>query len=152
MAPITVAFPPAREPLPETIVELAVGPDGDVFSAFVAESSGDAAADLEAMRAARSLRFQPGLDLYSASGNIAEWSLTWGRVQFRWSIATNRPPEVAQPPERVCIGKSTRSVADAGISSPGQAVVQQDIHFAVAVHVFRFHDIVRRAPEQRTEN
>jgi len=91
---LSIPLWPLAGTLRETHVNLAVDASGDVFSAVVEQSSGDAAADKQALDFCRQFRFAPSPTRAPASPIGAD--LTWGRVIFRWRTTatsiTNSPP------------------------------------------------------------
>jgi TonB family protein len=88
LRPLTPATRPGSEPLPLTVIEVGVAPDGDVFSALLIGSSGDPETDNEALRLARSARFQPLGPPRSPRGTEDDppLKLTWGRLVFHWWV------------------------------------------------------------------
>ncbi len=71
--------------LADTAVRVGVLPDGNVFSAAIARSSGLKAADDQALAIARTARFAPEP---RGAGTNSAWVLTWGELVFRWQVAT----------------------------------------------------------------
>jgi TonB family protein len=63
-----------------TQVRVAVAADGTVHYAVLHRPTGNEAADAEALRFARALRFAPRQDTDAAG-------LTWGLVRFLWATA-----------------------------------------------------------------
>lgn len=83
---------PLAGTLRPTQVSIAVDASGEVFSAVVEKSSGDDAADEEALRTARQLRFAPS-PLRTPKSPIGA-DLTWGTVVLHWKTT---PPAITQP-------------------------------------------------------
>lgn len=83
---------PLAGTLRPTHVSLAVDASGDVFSAVVENSSGDAAADEQALSIVQQLRFAPAAKRPPKSPIGAD--LIWGTVILRWQTT---PPPITKP-------------------------------------------------------
>ena len=89
---------PHTDILTSTVVQLGVNPSGYALPPFFLSSSGSKAADQEALKLAKLMRFKP---LGPAGGNTpwSATSLVWGKVIFEWHTlelpAANAP---ATPP------------------------------------------------------
>jgi TonB family protein len=83
---------PVAGTLRPTQVTVAVDASGDIFSAVVEKSSGDAAADEHALRAIQQLRFSPSAQRTPKSPIGSE--LTWGTVIWRWQTT---PSSITKP-------------------------------------------------------
>jgi TonB family protein len=79
---------PGTEILRPSVLEIAVDSDGGVVTAWlVPPGSGAAAADQEALRIARGLRFAPA----PAGEGASPWQ--WDTIEFVWQTElTPRPP------------------------------------------------------------
>ncbi len=80
--------------LNNTVVEIAVFPDGSVFTTRLLSGSGSKKADMEALQQAKNLRFEPKTPGLIVPGGNTE--LTWGKAIFHWFTTewteTNQPP------------------------------------------------------------
>lgn len=84
---------PAANSIRSTTIAVAVDASGNVFSAVVERSSGDAAADQQALVFARDLRFAPSPSRQPASPIGAD--LTWGIFRILWQTT---PPAITNAP------------------------------------------------------
>jgi hypothetical protein len=88
--------PPGVELLTNSVVQLAVTPEGQTVAAMLLVSSLSKEADLTALNQARAARFAslnpPGLDRFAYSPN----QLSWGQMIFEWHT-TPRPTTNAVP-------------------------------------------------------
>lgn len=80
--------------LTNTVVQLGVNPSGYPFPPIFLNSSGSKAADQEALKLAKSMRFKP-LGPADGNGPRSATALMWGKVVFEWHTlelaATNAP-------------------------------------------------------------
>ncbi len=74
---------PSAEPLPATVVEIGVSPEGDVLLARAVVPCGVKAADDAAVALARTARFAPKGGT-PRTGSLATAELTWGEIVFQW--------------------------------------------------------------------
>src|SRR6202040_1269069 len=85
--------------------------------------------------------------MLALSGSGIKWILQHRPMQCG-SLLRYRP---SRSPIVVCVSEGTVAVAYPAVLSAGSAVVEDDIHLAIATDVLRDDDIITRAPEQRLE-
>ncbi len=87
---------PAAEILSNSVVQIAVDPGGNVFSAVLLGKCGSPEADANALALARSARFQPLVRDGPDHPVSLRPALDWGRIVFRWNTvplpSTNAAP------------------------------------------------------------
>lgn len=79
---------PANEALPPSVVRLSVDAKGATDSAILLSSSGQPAADAQALSLASTLQFTPA----PAGAGNAPTGLTWITVEFRWMTVSKPSP------------------------------------------------------------
>lgn len=96
--PVLLAWP-ANDVPADTVVRVGVNGSGTIISAVLTDRSGLPAADAEALRLARQLRFRPATT-GPAKDRPSPSLLTWGDLVFSWAVSpsTNPPTPPATPP------------------------------------------------------